>query len=184
MKQKLINILSDSPSIGKIIQNGDKINLPNWYIAGGAIPTIIWNHLLSNDPEKYLNDIDIVYYNKNDISKDSEDNAAARIKALFPDIRHRIETINQARVHTWYRDKSGQEITQYSRVEEAIDMWLSVTAVGIRLTGGRYNIYAPYGLDDLFSMRVKPNNRIISKEYYRKKTEKWKRQWPEITVNN
>ncbi|MBU4316867.1 MAG: nucleotidyltransferase family protein [Proteobacteria bacterium] len=182
MIQKLIELLKQSPSIGTILRYGDLIELPNWYIAAGAIPTVVWNRIVANEPEKFLHDIDIVYYDDRDISEMAEAHAEKQVKALFPEIPHKIDVKNQARVHTWYRDKTGKSILQYPSVEAAIDMWLSVTAVGIRPMRGRYKVYAPYGLDDLFSMEVKPNRRIISAEHYRKKAAKWKSQWPELTV--
>ncbi len=61
-------------------------------------------------------------------------------------------------------------------------MWMSVTAIGVRSAKGQCKVYAPFGLDDLFSMKVKPNPRIISAEQYKNKVKRWNEQWPEITV--
>lgn len=184
MEQKLIEILNNSPSIGALLRNGDLINLPNWYIAGGAIPTLVWNSIASNEPEQFLNDIDIVYYDSNDLTEAAENKAAQQVRDTFPEIKYKIDVKNQARVHTWYRDKSGNRIAQYSSIEAGINMWLSVTAIGVRFVKGQYKVYAPYGLDDLFSMNVKPNRLIISADRYKKKIKRWKEQRPQITFQD
>ena len=181
-EQRLIKALNSSPSIRTILSHGDCIKLNNWYIAAGVIPTVFWNHILSNDPENYLNDIDIVYYDNNDLTELAEREAEQQLRDTFSDIEHKIDVKNQARVHQWYKDKRGNQISQYTSTEAGIDMWISVTAIGVRTEKNGYKIYAPYGLDDLFSMHVKPNRRIISAERYNKKINKWKKQWPEITV--
>ncbi len=155
------------------------IDLDNWYIAAGAIPTIVWNNLTSNESEKFLNDIDIVYYD-NDISEAAENANSNKVKEIFTQINHKIDVKNQARVHTWYRDKAGKQISQYQSTEDGIKMWLSVTAIGVRTINGENEIYAPYGLGDLFSMQVRPNHRIISEHYYQNKVRRWQKQWPEV----
>src|SRR2546430_5745894 len=35
--------------------------------------------------------------------------------------------------------------------------WLPAFAVGVRLVGAACNVYAPYGLHDLFAMHIRPN---------------------------
>ena len=184
MKSKLIEILNTSPSVGAILRKGDQIKLNNWYITAGAIPTVVWNNLVANPPDKFLNDIDIVYYDGNNITQEAENRAANRVRNLFPEVKHKIDVKNQARVHIWYRDKFGSRIHPYESTEDGIDMWMSVTAIGVRYEKGHYKVYAPYGLEDLFSMNVKPNSRIISAEKYRSKIKKWKKQWPEIVAQD
>lgn len=182
MKKKLLECLCQSETIRTILENNQRIDLPNWYIAGGVIPTVVWNTMASNDPECFVKDVDIVYYDKTDLSGAAEERQRRRFKRRFPDLTRAIDLVNQARVHTWYRDKRRQPIQPYQSVEDAIDKWLSVTAIGVRRDERGDILYAPFGLDDLFSMRVRPNRQIISESYYKEKTARWKKQWPGITV--
>ena len=184
MEKKLVKILLNSPSIGTLLKNGDAIRLPNWYIAAGAIPTVVWNSMVCNPPELFLKDIDIVYHDENELSEKGELQAGETLRDLFPEINCKIDVKNQARVHTWYRDKNGDRIPQYPATEAGIGMWMPVTAIGVRYKKGRFYVYAPYGLEDLFSMTVKPNPCIISEEHYNKKVKKWKKQWPELRVQS
>ena len=184
MEKKLIQILLKSPSMGTLLRNGDAIQLPNWYIAAGAIPTIVWNSMSANESEQYLKDIDIVYYDASDLSEEAEIKAEQKLRNTFRGLKQKIDVKNQARVHTWYRDKNGDKIAPYGSTEAGIDMWMSVTAIGVRSEKEQYKVYAPYGLEDLFSMTVKPNHCIISEAHYNEKVQKWKAQWPQLKANS
>jgi uncharacterized protein len=127
-----------------------------------------------------LNDIDIVYFDSADITAEAEAAAGAELGTRLPGIAAKLDVKNQARVHLWYRDKNGQSIAPYTSTEAAIDMWLSVTAVGVRSCREGFDIYAPYGLADLFSMEVRPNRQTISEQHYRSKVDQWRVQWPKL----
>ncbi|WJV29726.1 nucleotidyltransferase family protein [Rossellomorea sp. AcN35-11] len=96
----------------------------------------------------------------------------------------KLDVKNQARVHLWYEKKFGFSIKPYESLEEAIDSWpTTATALGVRLErGGSHKIYAPYDLEDLYSMIVRPNKRMITREIYEAKANKWKNKWPMLKV--
>lgn len=55
--------------------------------------------------------------------------------------------------------------------------------MGIRKEqNGLYKIYAPYQLDDLFSMVVRPNKLLVTKEIFENKANKWKEKWPKLQI--
>jgi len=177
---RLIEMLMSSKAIGTLLRRSGRIQVPNWYVAAGSIPTVVWNCLTGHPPDRLLNDIDLIYFDNTDLSEGAENVAGDSLRTLFADLSHPLDVKNQARVHLWYRDKNGQPIPAYNSSEEAIDLWLSVTAVGIRCDNGTFNVYAPFGLNDLFSMQVRPNRKIISRDHYDRKIESWQQQWPEV----
>jgi hypothetical protein len=48
--------------------------------------------------------------------------------------------------------------------------------------GGRWRIYAPHGLADVFNLVVRPNPVLEPRHVYQAKTARWQRQWPSLTV--
>ncbi|WP_425388940.1 nucleotidyltransferase family protein [Cytobacillus solani] len=84
----------------------------------------------------------------------------------------------------WYEKKFGFSIQPYVSLEDAIHSWpTTATSLGIRKEqSDLFNIYAPFNLDDLFSMIVRPNKRMITREIYENKAIKWHKKWPELTV--
>jgi len=61
-------------------------------------------------------------------------------------------------VHLWYEDHFGVPCAPYTSTEVAIDSFAATTCcLGIRLGGdGRWRVYAPHGLSDVFNLVVRP----------------------------
>ena len=135
------------------------LNLPNWYLAGGALSQTIWNSVSKFPPETGIRDYDLVYYDASDPSYEAEDLAIQAGKRHFADIAVEVEIRNQARVHLWYEKKHGIPCGPHASVEAGIDTWISTSAMlGVRLDRmGEWIVYAPRGLSDFFNMVVRPN---------------------------
>ena len=56
---------------------------------------------------------------------------------------------------------------------------LSATARGVGL---RPELVAPFGLDDIFSLRLVPNRRLDNRATYEEKAARARLNWPEIEV--
>src|ERR1700720_4404858 len=57
----------------------------------------------------------------------------------------------------------------------------TATAVGVRRIYGKLECCAPFGLDDLFGLLVKPNKRQITRAVYEAKVDRWRPIWPRLT---
>jgi hypothetical protein len=49
-------------------------------------------------------------------------------------------------------------------------------------TDGRWRVYAPHGLADVFNLVVRPNPVLAPRAVYETKAARWREQWPELTV--
>jgi hypothetical protein len=47
---------------------------------------------------------------------------------------------------------------------------------------GAFELYAPYGLDDIFSFRVTPNHALDNQETHEQKGARAKENWPQVDV--
>lgn len=129
-----------------------------------------------------IKDIDFVYFD-NDLSEQKEDETKGEVERLFSEWPFKIDVKNQARVHLWYKDRFGYEIKPYRSLEEAINTWpTTATSLGARITDGEWQVYAPFGLEDLFGMIVRPNKAQITKEIYENKVRRWKAHWDKLTI--
>ncbi|MEM7020788.1 MAG: nucleotidyltransferase family protein, partial [Pseudomonadota bacterium] len=63
------------------------------------------------------------------------------------------------------------------------DVWLSAFAVGVKKQGDEWAVYAPYGLEDLFAMTIRPNKRQITQTVYESMVASYQQRWPAITVH-
>ncbi|KAI7258820.1 hypothetical protein KC345_g10468 [Hortaea werneckii] len=155
-----------------------------YYIGAGCLVQTVWNELTGREPGYGIDDIDIIYYDGEDLSYAAEDQMITVGRVLFAGLPVPVDLKNQARVHLWYRDKFGIELTPYASLEDAINSWpTTVTSLAARLgIDGDWQIYAPFGLEDLFQLILRPNKALISEDVYLNKTQKWKNKWPELTV--
>jgi len=44
------------------------------------------------------------------------------------------------------------------------------------------DLYAPFGVDDLLSLIVRPNRRQITRDIYLAKLRRWQACWPVLTI--
>ena len=181
----LVKTISKNEPIHKVLNVLKGLNLPfEYYVGAGCITNTVWNEISGYPLEYGISDIDIVYYESDDLSPDSEKILKEQVLNRLGHFQFKLDVKNQARVHLWYENKFGFSIKPYCSLEEAIDSWpTTATALGLRLEqDGSYELYAPYGLDDLFSMVVRPNKLMITKEIFEDKAKKWNTKWPHLVT--
>lgn len=179
----LLLILEQNKNLQKILKRAGRLKMPNWYLGAGGIVQTVWNVKHGFDPENGIKDYDLVYYDASDISYEAEDKFIQEGARIFKDIPVLVEIKNQARVHLWYEKRFGRPIKQYISMEQSIATWPTIaTCIGIRKTKGKFQVYAPFGLDDLFKMVVRANKVKITKEIYEDKVNRWSQIWPKLKV--
>lgn len=108
----------------------------------------------------------------------------ARLQASHPGLPW--EVTNQAAVHLWFADYFGYAVEPLSSLEDGVATWPEyATAVGVALNADdSLRLIAPYGLDDLFAMRVRRNPARASVEIYRQRLaqKRYAERWPRVRV--
>ncbi len=99
----------------------------------------------------------------------------------FTRLSLKLDVKNEARVHLWYEEKFGYPIPPYRSTAAAIATFpTTATSIGVRWCGGRLECCAPYGLDDLFRLIVRPNKVQITQAVYEAKVARWRAEWPQL----
>lgn len=180
----LRDVLSTNETLLQVLTRAATMNLPNWYLAAGALSQTIWNKMSSLPPDTGINDYDLVYFDDSDLSYEAEDVYIQAGKKLFADLSVDVEIRNQARVHLWYEKKLGVPCPAHRSVEAGIDSWIASSAMlGVRLEEtGEWSVYAPRGLSDFFNLVVKPNTAVGTRAVYEKKADRWRKIWPQLQI--
>ncbi|MBW9324075.1 nucleotidyltransferase family protein [Enterococcus casseliflavus] len=180
---ELNKILEKDNALYKIIRDVSALGIPNLYVGGGSVTQSVWNHLFSKPIGYGISDVDIVYFDT-DLSLEKERMVLEQIVKTTKQNQYALDVKNEARVHLWYEEEFGFSIPAYTSTEEAISTWPSTaTSIGVFFDQeNKLQIFAPYGMYDLFSGVVRPNKAMISREVYEKKAEKWGAKWPGLTV--
>ena len=181
---RLAEILTASPRLMTVLETARDLGLSDWMIFSGGIYQTAWNALTGRDPDYGIKDYDLGYFDPADISYEAEDVVIRRVAAAFePPLRDMIEVRNQARVHLWFEGHFKEPYEPLGSSAEALGRFVSpVFAVGVRLDAeDRMTIHAPFGLEDLFALRLRPNPTRMSPNFG-KIAASAKARWPEIAV--
>jgi hypothetical protein len=154
------------------------------YIVAGAVTQTVWNFIYGNNPDYGIEDFDFIYYYDKDLSESAERQIIKDITNGLGHIPLKLDIKNQARVHLWYKAKFGYEIMPIKSIEDAIDRFTTTaTAVGMGYNEfGKLCIYAPFGLDDLYSGILRANKKQVTETEYMAKVNKWINKWPKLQV--
>jgi hypothetical protein len=182
--ERLEAILRRAPSLMQVLETARDLDLPDGLLFSGAIYQRVLNDLTGRDLDYGIKDYDLGYYDPSNTSYEAEDVVIRRVAQAFaPPLREAVEVRNQARVHLWFEGRFGEPYTPLANTAEALTRFVSpMFAVGARLEAdGRLTLIAPFGLADLFALRIRPNPGRTSPNYPAI-AEAARRRWPELTV--
>jgi uncharacterized protein len=171
-------------TLTEVLARAAGMDLPGWYLVAGCLYQTVWNAVTGQPPEAGILDYDLAYFDGSDLSWEAEDAVIRAGHEIFAGLPAPVQIRNQARVHLWYERRFGVPCPPHASTEAAIDTFEATAAcLGAgRGSSGRWRIYAPYGLADVFNLVVRPNPVLAPRHVYQAKAARWSRQWPGLTV--
>ena len=185
LERRLADMVRASPTLMHVLTVVRAQDLPDWRVFSGAVYQTVWNALTGREPDYGVRDYDVAYFDSADIGWDAEDVVIRRVAAAFePPLKEMVEVRNQARVHLWFESKFGESYTPLGGTDEALERFVCPAfGVAVRLEpDDRISVAAPFGLEDVFGMRLRPNPRRPQARGWERTTASAKARWPEVTV--
>ncbi|MEE2527338.1 nucleotidyltransferase family protein [Hyphobacterium sp. HN65] len=181
-REFVIEAVMSNPTAKAVLEQAHQLDLPDWALMAGAVYQAVWNRLTGRPADYGVNDYDLAYCDPSDLSEAGEAEVIARAEEAFSGIDAEVEVCNQARVPLWFGAKYGVDRQPIHSTEDAVREFASIThSVAIRLDGdGWPELIAPYGLDELFSLCVRPVPDISTPALWNAKIARQKKLWPEI----
>jgi uncharacterized protein len=167
-----------------ILERFPSLGLKDWWLTSGCIFQSVWNLRLGRPAGQGIDDYDIVYFSE-DASWEAEDQVIQDTARLFDDLDADVQVRNQARAPLWYQEKFGVEFPPVTCASESIMRFPSrASAVGLKRTGDEFlDLFAPFGLDDIWNFVVTPNRTLQAARTFNEKVVRWKKEWPQLTVH-
>ena len=171
-------LIEADASMMDVLQAVRSLELPDWWIGAGFVRNKVWD-ILSGQNRTPPGDIDVVYFDSNDLSEDREHKYQDRLESVCPTGKWSVT--NQARMHVENDDGP------YTSSLNAITHWPeTATAVAITIDATNHVIFqAPCGVEDLLNMIIRPTPNFKKKlEKYRARLEKkaWASKWPKVRI--
>lgn len=180
----LASMLRDVPHVMDILKGIRNLGLPDAWLVSGGIYQTAWNIMTDRTLLHGIKDFDIIYFDGRDLSYEAEDKVIKRVNAALPDLAELLEVRNQARVHLWYESRFGRPYRPLECAMDSLTTYAARThAVAARLDGqDKLVLHAPFGLANLFAMRLVPNHAHPNEQTYAEKAERMKALWPELEI--
>jgi hypothetical protein len=183
-RRRFEKIVWGDPDLISLLTTARELRLPQWRIVAGCLYQTVWNALTNKPARTGIKDYDLIYFDDRDLSWEAEDQVVQCVRTYMRNLPAPVEVRNQARVHLWFKQRFGADYAPLRCADEALTRYASIVhAVGVRLEGDdSLDIVAPFGLDDLFSMIIRPNKAIANAASYDAKAARAKLIWPEVVV--
>ncbi len=183
----LAEVVRSDPDLITLLRAARDAELPDCWLTAGAVYQTVWNALTGQPRRHGIKDYDVCYCDTTDLSSESQSGAAKRIRDLVgadgdPDLN--LEVVNQARVHLWFEKRFGFPVSPLDSTAGSLLRYACTHhAVAVQLTpDGKLRSMHPFGLDDVFGMRVRPNRALPNRETHRTKAARAQAAWPEVVV--
>jgi uncharacterized protein len=181
-KEDIMKLIESDERMMEIIKAASQLSLPDWWICAGFVRSKIWDTLHGFENRTDPPDVDVIYYDHEDISEKTEKELEAELMRILPDVPWSVK--NEARMHVM------NHIEPYTSAEDAISKFPeTATALGVKIDKDNNLILtAPWGVDDVINLELKPTPFFKeSKErvaIYRERVIKknWKGIWDKVNV--
>lgn len=184
LEKELGQIIHSTPWFMRALHAVRSVAPADACIGSGAVRNAVWDALHGYSTPSFLADVDVAYFDPDDLSESTEKCYEKRLKEVRPELAWDVK--NQAAVHLWFHKVFDQEVEPLRSLRDAVATWPEIAlAVAVCLQpDGTIKITAPFGLEDLFSMVVRRNPRRVSVETYEKRiAEKmYAERWPRVRI--
>ncbi|SFE07698.1 hypothetical protein SAMN05216238_1089 [Lentibacillus persicus] len=183
-ERDILNLISEDEWMMDILATAKSLHLPDWWICAGFIRSKIWDTLHGYRERTPTPDIDVIYFDNINIDEAEEKRLEQKLINIQPNEPWSIK--NEARMHV------ANNIYPYSSSVDAISKFPeTATALGLKLDEyDNLMLAAPYGVDDLINLEVKPtgfftNTRKRAAIYEERIVKKnWSSKWNKIKVQH
>ena len=153
------------------------------YLSAGIIRNLVWSLLHDQAYQIEQTEIDVIFYDALDVENEQY-RLTQLLSQKFPE--NTWDVVNQAFVHEWYRLDDGSTISQYCSLLDALSVWVeTATAIAVRLTeNNELDIVVPFGLDDLFELKLRWNDRLVSHAVFleRVRSKQFLERWGQLQL--
>ncbi|MEM1046011.1 MAG: nucleotidyltransferase family protein [Pseudomonadota bacterium] len=175
----VLTCIRNSPWHMQTLRAVRDVGLPDWAIGAGFVRNAVWDRLHGHATLTPLADVDGLFFDPEETDRSRELLVEKELGSALPDRPWSVR--NQARMHS----RNGD--APYASTLDAMRFWLETpTCVAVCLeTDDRLRLLAPYGLEDLVTMRGRPTPTGIRKAgtYRARMREKdWPATWPKVVV--
>ena len=175
--QDVALFVSTQAHLVELLRAVEALALADAWIGAGTIRNAVWDRLHAYSPSGPTDsDVDVVYYDTHQATASRDQAIEAHLREMMPGAPWEVR--NQARMHAQNNDPP------YLSTEDAMRHWPdTATAIAARHDNGQIEMIAPFGVDDLLRLVVRPTPAFSAKpaQYCKRlSTKNWAERWPQL----
>ena len=184
IRQDLLQAIQLNTDLMRILTIIRDLGLKESWLAAGSVRNFIWNLLSGKSPFDRETDVDVIFFDP-DLSYEETLSIENKLREDFP--QYQWELKNQVYMH-----QHSPHTVPYTSSRDAMSKYPErCTAIGLRLhTDATLELFAPYGLEDIFDFHVSPTPHFLDNEdrmnLYQERLSKknWQEKWKNLTFSN
>ena len=156
------------------------LGLVDGWVGAGFVRDVVWDNLHGRVPNEFTADIDVIWFGSDDSNAAKDRALEAELHTIRPDLNWSVK--NQARMN----ERNGD--ADYRSATDAMRFWPeTATAVAVRRTDhDQCKIAAPFGLDDLFQLRLAAAGQFANEKrsifLERIEQKQWLQRYPKLRM--
>ena len=183
IRQDLLQAIQLNTDLMKILIIIRNLGLKDSWLAAGSIRNFIWNLLSDKSAFDRETDVDVIFFDP-DVSYEETVSLEKKLREDFP--QYQWELKNQVYMH-----QHSPHTAPYTSSRDAMSKYPErCTAIGLRLhADATLELFAPYGLEDIFNFHVSPTPHFLENEdrmkLYQERLSKknWQEKWKNLTFS-
>lgn len=168
------------PARWRILGLVRSLDIPDCWIGAGFVRNAAWGYAHGRPASHASTDIDVIWFDPGRLDAAEDSRLERALEALDSGLNWSVR--NQARMHSRNGDRA------YASATGAMRYWPeTATAVAARRTlHDECEIAAPFGLDDLFDLQLRPTARFAAEKRHlfqsRVDEKGWLKTWPLLRI--
>jgi hypothetical protein len=175
-EQDIIDLIRDDDWMMNALRHTASLELHDWWICAGFVRSKVWDTLHGYNVRTPLPDVDVIYYNPDNLDEELEKRLDRILGSLDPNIPWSVK--NQARMHT------VNHVPPYTSSSDGMSKFPeTATAIGVTMDEkGELRLCAPFGVEDLISMTIRPTPAYIGSTLFLNRViqKNWSSKWPKV----
>jgi hypothetical protein len=181
----LRSLLSADPLWMHVLRLVRDLQIPQAAIGAGAVRNWIWDLAHQRRPSLMSADIDVVYFDAQTLDAAHQLAWQTQLQNAMPEFTW--EVVNQAGVHRWMNANNKTNLAGFQSVAQGIASWPeTATCVAVYLDADeQIQVIAPYGLADLFELKLRPNLSCISNATFQQRLQekRFLQRWEQLKLD-
>ncbi|WKA54625.1 nucleotidyltransferase family protein [Planococcus shixiaomingii] len=179
-EKDLLVLIEEDVWMIEVLRAAQSLKLPDWWVCAGFVRSKIWDTLHGFHVRTSLADIDVIYFDPENLTEREEKELEKKLGQLMPGLPWSVK--NQARMHVLNR------LDPYISSTDAVSKFPeTATALGLKLDEqGTLLLTAPCGIDDVIKMKIRPtphfanDKRLLAIYEERVKRKNWQATWEKV----